>query len=324
MKTAYTMLDRRIFLGALGTGLLGGCAAPSMMAALDSDPREGGIGGTGIVGTLTDFGSLIVNGERVLLTRSTAIGDTRGSVDEASLRIGQNLTIEARRIDGILTASRVQITYPVTGIATQVSADGRSARVAGIRVDLELSGIGAFADGDTVVVSGVWHNSRVIASRVDRVRGTGGVILSGAIQKVPDAPYRLGDVVLEGVSEGELEPGSFARISGRYAAGRLAVDEAIPGRFTGAAGPLVALSVEGYLEAAPAAPFLQVSGLGHSFDAAARLRPFEQQRTLFTGAYIDTFVVERGLALPDALQPRRTLMRRVLEAGPGRLGRSAR
>jgi len=319
------ILDRRTLLASLGAGLLGGCAGPFGMAALDPDPdREGGIGGTGIVGTLTDYGSLIVNGLRVEIDGDTRISDTRGTVREDSLRIGQLLTVKARPVDGVLRARSVQITYPVTGIATGVSPDGRRAHVSGIRVYLEPTGLGGFEEGAAVVVSGIWDGPRVVASRVDRVRAMDGAILSGAVHLGENGAYRLGDVPLDGLTAGDVEPGGFARVAGRYRGDRLAVDGVVPGRFLGDADPLVALSVEGYLDAVPQAPFYRVSGLGHSFDEEARLRPFAAHRTLFTGAYTGTFAVQRGLVLPEAFKARRAVMRQVLRADPRAVGRSAR
>jgi len=226
------------------------------MVALNPDPdREGGIGGTGIVGVLTDFGSLIVNGLRVELDGDTRFRDTRGPLGEDSLRVGQSLTAKARPVDGVLMAETVEIAYPVTGIATGVSPGGRSARVSGVRVDLEPTGLGGFEEGTAVAVSGVWNGPRVVASRVDRVRDPGSAVLSGAVRSDGSGTYRLGGVALDGLTEGDIEPEGFARVAGRYRSGRLAVDGVVPGRFLGGGVPLVALSVDGYLDAVPAAPF---------------------------------------------------------------------
>ena len=74
-----TLLSRRHALhgglSLLGSGLAG-CAAPRPATMAGTDPKEGGIGGTGtyaggdpaelgVYGTLTGFGSLLVNGLRL-------------------------------------------------------------------------------------------------------------------------------------------------------------------------------------------------------------------------------------------------------------------
>lgn len=310
-------LHRRHFLAGIGAGALTGCSAPSpdRVAVMEDSIREGGIGGTGIVGTLTDFGSLIVNGMRITMDGGTDIRDTRGILAAENLRIGQTLTIEARRNGDGIIASRVEVTYPVVGPVSDVAPDGRSALVAGLRVRLEPSGIGGFEAGSMVAASGIWRGAEVVASRVDRVRARGIALLSGEVMESTDGVLRLGTTPLDGLTPNEATPGSFARIGGVYRGDRLTVETVTPDRFTGAAGPLVALSVEGYLDPAPKAPFYRVSGLGHSFDEASDIANFATSRTLFTGAYTGAFAVERGQTLPESFEARRATMRDLLNDG---------
>ncbi|MEO1612986.1 MAG: hypothetical protein AAFU55_11645, partial [Pseudomonadota bacterium] len=70
-----TRLSRRSLLLGASALAIGGCAADDRLAAADPDEPRGGIGGTGIVGVLTDFGSLIVNGKRIELDGRTRIAD---------------------------------------------------------------------------------------------------------------------------------------------------------------------------------------------------------------------------------------------------------
>ncbi|MEM8752997.1 MAG: hypothetical protein AAGF90_08480, partial [Pseudomonadota bacterium] len=90
-----TALDRRAALAGIGAALLGACAPGSRegagVADARKDPAEGGIGGTGIVGVLTDFGSLVVNGgaeRRRHLGR--AVGFDPQAVDDEAAEIRQH------------------------------------------------------------------------------------------------------------------------------------------------------------------------------------------------------------------------------------------
>ncbi|MEM7488864.1 MAG: hypothetical protein AAF390_07030, partial [Pseudomonadota bacterium] len=93
------MTTRRTVLTLLASGAVAACrpSPPAVVTRDESDPFEGGIGGTGIVGVLTDFGSLIVNGLRVEVTSGTTVATPFGRVGEGALAPGQALTIVASR-----------------------------------------------------------------------------------------------------------------------------------------------------------------------------------------------------------------------------------
>ena len=74
-------VNRRAVLVGAGVGLLGACTLDKDFAGGARKQPKGGIGGTGIVGTLTDFGSLIINGLRVTLPVDLRVGTTFGMVD---------------------------------------------------------------------------------------------------------------------------------------------------------------------------------------------------------------------------------------------------
>ena len=285
-------------------------------------PRpEGGIGGTGIVGTLTEFGSLIVNGLRIE-TPSPEITDAFGALSYDALKTRQVLTVEAGLdAGGILTAARVHVSHPLAGQIGFVAADGRSGTVGGVPVQLEPDARGTLTRGQRVLVSGVWSNRVVLASRIDPTDGPD--LLAGAVETAA-----VGEAVIAGqpvalrASE-RLVPGSYVTIVGRREGGVLRPDTLRRDRFFGAAGPLQNLSIEGYLQPRAGAPFFTVSGLGHSFDDQANLAQFAGSRTLFAGAYSGDFRVATGRILPESFSGRRDLNRQIL-AGTASAPLSAR
>lgn len=302
-----TKLDRRTLLVGLGAASVSACMAPMRVGEVKREP-EGGIGGTGIVGTLTDFGSLVINGLVVELTDGTRVTDAFGAVEASALGIGQALTIEAAMVDGSLSAQRVHVTHPVIGTVSAVEASGKSAMVAGIRVVMERAAIGALVAGQRVAVSGLWQNDLVVASRIDPVDPTGPDVIAGAVRLSRGEGLRIGGQRILGLAVTPPADGSFATFIGQGGTGGFVARDFTGGRFTGAAGPISRLSIEGYLEPADTAPFFAISGLGHSFDEAAKLAPLQARRAVFNGPYDGTFVVDHGLVVPDDLAERRDLI----------------
>jgi hypothetical protein len=114
-----------------------------------------------------------------------------------------------------------------------------------------------------------------------------------------------------------LRNGGFGTAIGRYDPDDavLVADRLTSGRFTGAAGRLGRLSIEGYLEPVNAAPGYRISGLGHSFAQNVSLERFADARALFRGGYDGRFRPDAALVLPDAPGRRRALLNRIIERG---------
>lgn len=302
---------RRAVLAMLGAGALTACTAPQRLGDARKPPVEGGIGGTGIVGVVTDFGSLMVNGLRVGVPADAAATNAFGPIDPAEVRIGDATTIEASVVDGVLAARRVHVAHPVIGRVDHVSAGGRRGGVAGVAVDLEPGALGSLALGARVAVSGLWRGDTVVATKVTPApSGAARDVLAGEVRIDARGEARVGGVALRTVGR-TPEAGVFVTAVGQSRHGAFRADTVRVGRFFGAAGPLSALSVEGWLEPQAKAPFFAVSGLGHSFDPDAKLTAFDSARAIFAGGYDGRFVAETGLALPEDFDRRRLALRAV-------------
>ena len=79
-------------------GGIGGTGIDNLEIVFESE-KEGGIGGTGIIGTITDFGSIIVNGIRINYLDNQNIKTAFGIQKGSDLKIGQvvNLTVKKSR-----------------------------------------------------------------------------------------------------------------------------------------------------------------------------------------------------------------------------------
>jgi hypothetical protein len=268
------------------------------------DPFEGGIGGTGIVGILTEFGSLRVNGLRVELTGRTRVLTPFGRTSESALAQGQPLTIVATRTRDRLVARHVQITYPLVGTVAD-GAGGLS--VNGVPVRREPGALGRAEPGARVAVSGVWTRGGVVASRFDPADDLPD-LLAGVVERAA-AGLRIGGVPVQ-LEGGPIFPraGTYLTVVGRYEGGAMDGREASGGRFvTGTAG-LRQLSVEGYLEPVAAEPGFRVAGLGHSFARDLALAPLAGRRVAYFGPYDGRFGARAGYVLPESFAARRALL----------------
>lgn len=305
-----SQLNRRTALALLGSTALTACGVPQTVSRDAPDPFEGGIGGTGIVGLLTDFGSLIVNGLRVELTSGTQIFDTFGKVNESALAPGQALTIYATRSRDALVAERVQIDYAVIGTLEQTSA---GPRVNGVPLEVERNAPVRLTPGRRVAVSGLWAPDRLIVSRIDPAETGPDVVAGTLLGSSESTMLDIGGATLRGAVRGH-QPGQYTTVFGTGDTTGIEVSRLETGRFKGATD-LRQLSVEGYLEPVRVNPGFRVAGLGHSFARDLRLGQLEGQRAVYFGRYTGLFRAQLGYVLPQDYARRRTLLRQGYEDG---------
>lgn len=293
------------------------CAAagslyPPASFAQEQREAEGGIGGTGIVGVLTDFSSLIVAGNKVQTSSDTSYRDAFGVLRESDLQLGDSLTVEALGMPDDLVANQVQVNYPLVGPVTSVEDGGRSVIVNGTEVRLQTPQRTARL-GQRVAVLGLWQSNQVIGSRLAAARDARDVI-SGTVSR-RGLSVRIGPVLIEGRGRRRLQGGEFATVLGRYQAENgVFISEAIQlGRFTDLAAPLTDLSVEGYLEPTRGNPGYRIAGLGHSFARNLNLEPFLNERVLFGGPYDGLFAADQAIVLPENPAQRRRLLRQLAQ-----------
>lgn len=305
-----SLFQRRTVLSGLGTGAVG-LALPGLGRTQETDRQvEGGIGGTGIVGILTDFGSVIVAGYRVATPADVRVTDAFGARSFASLSRGDSLTVEASGPNSALEAKRIHVTYPLVGVVTAVAAGGRSLMVSDVTVRLENAARGVKA-GDRVAVSGLWNGSEIVASGVAPARADLDLV-SGTVTRRGGRAF-VGPVAVSGRGTAALRSAGYAEIGGQFdpQAQRLVAQTVETARFIGAAGPLRQLAIEGYLEPTTIAPGYRVSGLGHSFERDLQLAPFAEDRVLFRGAYTGLFDARSALVLPAQAAARRQVLGRL-------------
>ncbi|RVT98674.1 hypothetical protein EOD42_00735 [Rhodovarius crocodyli] len=135
----------------------------------DGGDGDRGIGGTGIVGVVTGFASICVNGLHVTYDPALPVlfGDVPGS--PAALRVGQVVVIAAGGQEGALRARRVTVRYEVSGPVEALEPGALWVAGQRVVVGAALPGGGDWSVGDVVLVSGLRTPAGVlVASRIDR------------------------------------------------------------------------------------------------------------------------------------------------------------
>lgn len=197
-----------------GFGGTGWLPCPQAPAAQPGDSGFGGtghedtcgFGGTGVVGTITDFGSIWVNGLEIELKPDTRIDSNLGH--PVQLAIGQQVITHTAAT--ALETDHVQVFYPIAGRIQQQQT--RLISVAGqrIRLDDNTRGLKALRTGQYVAINafpqpdGTWLATRIDPNpaRIERLSHpnlsalkTQRALVEGTVLKQGDrhilAPYGL-------------------------------------------------------------------------------------------------------------------------------------
>ena len=178
---------------------IGGTGAPN--GTLDA---ERGIGGTGIIGVITGFGSIFVDGLEVRYGAGTEVSVDDASATPAALRKGQVVAVSAVGPRSGLVAESISVVHEVAGPVQAVEDGGRMVRVAGQEVVIQGAipdevGGGGLAPGDWVAVSGLKRpDGAIVATRIDP-SPAGLVRVRGPLAAEPFARFgpRVGRVFVE-------------------------------------------------------------------------------------------------------------------------------
>ena len=344
---------RRI-TGLLILSVLVGCGvsgqpdatAPAPVVLADPDPKrdplEGGIGGTGIViageeggiggtgaprlaaavGTVHRFGSVYINGVRVVFPDSGVVPSPSGSLAESSIDLGETIEVlGVLKPDGSVIPTQAMFRFPLVGRVDRVDPLGTSLDIMGARVALERGALvvdesGApvrISAGDFVQVSGLLRDDLVVASRVEKRSGPVRSSVMGVVKPGPRSGLvRINGVAVDYGSSVPPQTGWTVRVSGVHEGGRLVPYETIRSLLETLDVPVSDISVEGYLEPRAALTGLGIGGFSHDFDAGSKVTGLTGQRALFIGALDGgAFMVRHGLQLPESGEARRARLSTV-------------
>ncbi len=158
---------------------------------------EDGIGGSGIFGTVTGFGSLCVNGRRVLYEDSVVVSVDAAVMDLSELVVGQVVRIETVIRKDEIHARSIDIQHelqgPVTGIGDDVlEVMGERVDPGGALDDFE----GEIKIGTRIALSGLRRpDEKLVVSRIDLAPDNGVDLVRGE-----PVPGEAGDLRIGAVS----------------------------------------------------------------------------------------------------------------------------
>jgi hypothetical protein len=239
----------RVCAAAAILSLLAACAStPATVATLDpkngdgiggtgistaANTRGDGIGGTGIRGTITGFGSILVNGLKLDFDHKTTVVADGKPVSLEALRVGQIVQGVARAKDGKLSLATLEIQHAVTGPLSAIDYAAQTLTVLGQNVRVNLAGdaaaIAAFRTlqaGDVVSVSGLRQaDGTIVATRVDETSHDDRTLLRGVAASVTASSMRVGDLDVS-LPAGTAAPQAGERVfvAGRMINGRFMAD----------------------------------------------------------------------------------------------------
>jgi hypothetical protein len=240
---------------ALAALLLAACASGPMQTAgqtAGQDPKNGdgiggtgisvadnrngdGVGGTGILGTISGFGSIIVNGMELEYDRGTKVEvDGRPAALE-DLKVGQVILGTARTKNGELYLDSIEMLHAVTGPIDAIDHDAQSMTILGQRIRLNLGGDGAAIEsfktlgkGDSVSISGLrMADGTIVATRVDQRPDDGRLIVRGIASALTGNSVMIGglDIPLDQQSVvSPVKQGGRVFVSGRMIEGKFSPD----------------------------------------------------------------------------------------------------
>jgi hypothetical protein len=219
-------------------GGIGGTGAPASRTA------DGGIGGTGIIGTVTGFGSILLNGKEIEIVPSTRIERFLEASTLESLRIGQIVAVDAQELGQSLIARTIEQLPAIVGPIARIASSAQTFEVMGqtvrVTADTVLAtgdvGLANLAIGQHVEVNGLrTGDGTIIASRVDRVRDDTPALIRGTVTAVDGNQLTIGKLSIEvrDPSEHGAAPGHKVGIVGkldgdRMLAQRVLVEPDIP------------------------------------------------------------------------------------------------
>jgi hypothetical protein len=294
----YGDTRRRFLAGGALALALAGCAteAPVRTADRETHDAEGGIGGTGVFGPITGFGSIIVADRRI----ETDLFRREAFADAVDLAIGEVVAVVAYPGEGGLSAAAIERVVALSGPVTRPAADG-FLEIMGTRVAFDaatrfLDRDGRRADpalhrvGETLAASGLWRDHTLVATRLRPARA-GTASASGLVYPADEdgRGRRIGGLPLIGADEAPL---SYCVARGAWTGSALEVADLELRGLTPFGSRVSRVVIDGFMARDPEGPGHHMSGVGLPRDPASPAAPLTGRRAVFEGSFADRFAVE--------------------------------
>ena len=210
--------------GIMERGGLGGTGIVSENAEILPDNTEGGIA---IMGVITGFASICVNGEEVQYDNSTPVYSNGQPAKLGHLAVGKTVMLKAQRVNGQLNAKAIGMFDAVNGPMGRVDMARQQMQVMGQTVKMNpqvMQQVRAISPNAAVSVSG--HRlatGEIVATRVDAVQTTSANTM-GVVTSVSNNSFNVNGTQVN-VSDAKLlanvKAGSEVSVSGNWSGNAL-------------------------------------------------------------------------------------------------------
>ena len=184
---------------------------------------QSGVGGTGqklsVVGVITGFASVCVNGEEVHFEDKTIVTINGESANTSSLAVGQIVSIAADQTPKGWTASSIITNDAVSGPITKFNAPNRAV-IAGQIVNLPkefTTGVvkKQLAVGQNIRVQGLRLLNGEILATSATLSNSRQIVISGFVQKLNSGIVRVGGVKVANLARNLAVTGQLISVTGR-------------------------------------------------------------------------------------------------------------
>lgn len=182
---------------------------------------EGGIGGTGIVGVITGFASICVNGVEVFYDTNTPVSADGLPTSLSDLAVGQVVAVQAVGVGDQLSARRIAVMHMAVGPVSRVDSQAGQLQVMGQSVRVaDKDVLAGLQPGSWVQVSGYrLLSGEVAASRVASIAPQAQAQVTGQMGAVSGNGFGLHSVrvIVDGIRlSDEAVPGAEVSVRGRW------------------------------------------------------------------------------------------------------------
>lgn len=280
--------------------------SPSM--AEETEEREGGIIGTGIVGIINAIGSIHVNGQVIEFAPEFPITSPLGARDASSLKPGETVVVEAIRENDEWRAISIRHLVPLLGPSTlnsdnTISILGSSVVTSTGTIFEDTSFAEIAAGNKWLAVDGIWNGIHLIASYIREIdpRSNAQVTATYLGYDVSHDVY-IGGIKIDNFMTKHLKTGEVVTISGPPDGNQLSAETITRGLFQ---NKLKRKLVEGFLSQPDEAGFYTIYGSGSIAYVSQSDAIMPNGRGVHCVIYDEDNQIKRVIDLPESFELRK-------------------
>jgi hypothetical protein len=173
--------------GVGGTGVdndggIGGTGIQQNNGTGGTGINANGVGGTGIVGVITGFGSLCIGELEVHLDENTPVKVDGVSTKQHQFKVGESVAIEATENNNRISAKNVHVYHQIVGPISEIDITRKEIKVMDQKVSANPEQVKSLSKGQWVGVSGIRNNQGTIeASNITKAMNDKKAMIVGDI-----------------------------------------------------------------------------------------------------------------------------------------------